>query len=198
MNSNVWIRKAFSACLCVTVLATYSMVALANSGKIAGELLVSGTNAGGESPVIMVNGEAAKSGRSIFSSSTISTPETASAVIIMGKAGKIELAPNTTLALSFDDKAVSGELTSGKLTVLGSSEAVNIRTVDGKTSSLNAGEAILASGKAQVDDDDDDGAGWIALAAVLVGAGAVILYTAFRADNRVDLGGSGIVVSPTR
>jgi len=174
------------------------MVALANSGKIAGELLVSGTNAGGESPVIMVNGEAAKSGRSIFSSSTISTPETASAVIIMGKAGKIELAPNTTLALSFDDKAVSGELTSGKLTVLGSSEAVNIRTVDGKTSSLNAGDAILASGKAQDDDDDDDGAGWIALAAVLVGAGAVILYTAFRADNRVDLGGSGIVVSPTR
>jgi len=174
------------------------MVALANSGKIAGELLVSGTNAGCESPVIMVNGEAAKSGRSIFSSSTISTPETASAVIIMGKAGKIELAPNTTLALSFDDKAVSGELTSGKLTVLGSSEAVNIRTVDGKTSSLNAGDAILASGKAQDDDDDDDGAGWIALAAVLVGAGAVILYTAFRADNRVDLGGSGIVVSPTR
>jgi len=174
------------------------MVALANSGKIAGELTVSGNNVDGETPVVMVNGEAAKSGRSIFSSSTIATSDDVSAVVNMGKAGKLELAPNTTLTVSFDDKAVNGDLTSGKVTVLGTSGAVNVKTVDGKTATLNAGEAILASGKAQDDDTSSSGGGWWVFAAVLIGASAVIVYTATRADNRVDIGGSGIVVSPTR
>lgn len=174
------------------------MVALANSGKIAGELTVSGNNVDGETPVVMVNGEAAKSGRSIFSSSTIATSDDVSAVVNMGKAGKLELAPNTTLTVSFDDKAVNGDLTSGKVTVLGTSGAVNVKTVDGKTATLNAGQTILASGKAQDDDTSSSGGGWWVLAAVLIGAGAVIVYTATKADNRVDIGGSGIVVSPTR
>ncbi|CAN5418155.1 hypothetical protein BH18ACI3_BH18ACI3_14890 [soil metagenome] len=198
MNSKVWIRKALSASLCVTVLATYSMVALANSGKIAGELLISGVNAAGETPVVMVNGEEAKSGRSIFSSSMIATPENASAVINMGKAGKVELAPNTTVTLSFDDRVINGQLTSGKLTVLGSSGAVNIKTIEGNYFSLNSGESVSAVGKAQVVGDDDGGAGWWILGGVLAGAAAVIIYAATRADNRVELGGSGIVVSPTR
>ena len=71
MNRKLWIRKALSMCLCVALLATYSMVALAGPGKAAGELTVSGKNANGEAPFVLVNGETARSGRSVFSGSTI-------------------------------------------------------------------------------------------------------------------------------
>ena len=199
MISKLWIRKAFSTCLCVVLLTAYSMVGLANTGKVAGEIVVSGKNVGGESPSVLVNGVAAKSGRSIFSSSTIATPEGTSAVVNMGKAGKVELAPNTTLALSFDDASITGDLTAGKLTVLGTSGALNITTIDGKTSLLNAGQTIMASGQAQ-DDPPAAGGGsnWWIFAVIIGGAAAGIIYAATQADNRVDVGGNSTVVSPTR
>lgn len=199
MNSKLWIRKALSSCLIVAIFATYSMVALANT-RIAGELTVAGKNVSGETPIVSVNGEAAKSGRSIFSSSTIVTPENASAIINLGKLGKIELAPNTAIALSFDEKAISGDLSTGKVTVLGASESVSIKTAEGNLVKLNVGESVTA-GKAQDDDDDDDDGGsgaWWAWALVFGGAAAGILIAATQADNRVALGGSGTVVSPSR
>ena len=93
MNSKVWFRKALSTCLVVATIATYSMVALAGSEKVAGELLITGKNINGESPFVKVNGEAAQSGRSIFSSSTVVTPENADAVINFGNLVKLNLLP---------------------------------------------------------------------------------------------------------
>ena len=60
MNSKLWIRKALSTCLVFALIVTYSMVALASSGKIAGELIVAGKSVNGEMPYVAVNGEAAK------------------------------------------------------------------------------------------------------------------------------------------
>lgn len=198
MNSKLWIRKALSMCLCVAILVTYSMVALAAPGKVAGELTVSGKNVNGESPFVLVNGETARSGRSVFSGSTITTPETSSAVMNLGKIGKIELAPATSLTLTFDDKGIFGDLTSGKVTVLGASENVAIKTINGNTVHLAAGQSVAASGKAQQDDDDDDGDGaWWIWAAVFGGAAVVILWTALS-DQDISLGDTGTVISPTR
>jgi len=196
MNSKLWIRKALSACLSLTILATGSMVALANSAKVSGELTV----AGGAGKSVLVNGESAQSGRSIFSSNTIATPEGTSAVIGFGKLGTIQLAPNSNFSLTFDEKGISGNLSSGKVTVLGASNGVNVTTLNGKTISLFAGQSVLASGLAQDpddDDDDDDDAAWWAFGIVLVAAGALIIYAATR-DNNIALGGSGTVISPVR
>jgi hypothetical protein len=200
MNSKLWIRRALSMCLMVAVYTTYSMVALAGTGRIAGELTVSGNGMNGETPSVTVNGETAKSGRSIFSSSIIATPENASAVINLGKNGVIELAPNTTFAVSFDEKSVSGDLTTGKLTVLGSSSGVNVKTVTGQVIKVAAGESVNAAGKAQDDDDDDDdgGAAWWVWALVFGGAAAGVLIAAVNADNRVSLGGTATTISPVR
>jgi len=200
MNSKLWIRRALSMCLMVAVYTTYSMVALAGTGRIAGELTVSGNGMNGETPSVTVNGETAKSGRSIFSSSIIATPENASAVINLGKNGVIELAPNTTFAVSFDGKSVSGDLTTGKLTVLGSSSGVNVKTVTGQVIKVAAGESVNAAGKAQDDDDDDDdgGAAWWVWALVFGGAAAGVLIAAVNADNRVSLGGTATTISPVR
>jgi len=191
MNSKLWIRKALSACLSISLLATCSAVALANS-KVSGELTVAGNG-------VLVNGEAAQSGRSIFSSSTVTTPADASAIVGVGKLGKIEVAPNSSVSLSFDEKGISGNLSSGKITVLGAANAVNVTTVNGSTVSLTAGQSVLASGLAQqTDDDNDGGTAWWAFAAVLIGASALIIYAATSDNDRIALGGTGTVVSPVR
>jgi hypothetical protein len=196
MDSKLWTRRALSTCLCVAILATYSMVTLAFSGKVAGELTVFGANTNGEAPYVMVNGEAAHSGRSIFSSSIVTTPDNAGAVINLGKLGKIELAPNSTFVLSFNNNAISGDLTAGKLTVLGSATAVNVKTADGGSVDLNAGESATATG-AKAQTSGGSGKGWWIFAAVLVGAGAAIIWAATQ-DNDVQIGGGGTVVSPVR
>jgi len=174
------------------------MVALAASDRVAGELTVTGNGMNGEAPSVTVNGEAAKSGRSIFTSSVIATPANAGAVINLGKNGIIELAPGTTFTVSFDDKSVSGDLASGKLTVLGTSSSVNVKTSTGLVK-LTSGESVNASGKK--DDDDDDhagGAAWWVWAIIFGGAAAGILIAAVNADNRVALGGTATTISPVR
>jgi hypothetical protein len=200
MDSKIWIRKALSMCLMVATIATYSMVALANTGKVAGELLVSANNLNGETPFVKVNGEAAQSGRSIFSSSTVTTPENASAILNLGKAGKIELAPNSVLILSFNEKAISGNLSAGQVTVLSSSEAVVVNTLGGNAVKLNAGETATATaGKAQTDDDTSRGGGaWLIWALILGGAAAGIILAATSDNNSPRIGGGTSVISPTR
>jgi hypothetical protein len=200
MNSKIWIRKALSLCLLVATVATYSMVTLASSERVAGELLISGKNSDGETSFVKVNGEAAENGRSIFSSSTIVTPDNAGAIINLGKIGKIELAPDTTLTLSFDEKGISGDLLAGRVTVLNASDIVSIKTIDGATANLNSGEsAVATTGKAQDDDAASDGGNaWIAWAAILGGAAAAIVIAATTDNNRTAVGSGANVVSPTR
>ena len=199
MNSKLWIRRALSTCLMVAMFATYSMVALAGSDRMAGELTVTGNGINGDTPSVTVNGQAARSGRSIFSSNVIATPSNAGAVINLGKNGIIELAPNTTFYVNFDEKSVGGDLTSGKLTVLGTSASVNVKTLTGQIVNLTAGQSVNAAGKK---DDDDDaragGAAWWIWAVIFGGAAAGILIAAVNADNRVDLGGTATTISPTR
>jgi len=195
MNSKTLIQKALSLCLMVAIYATYSMVALASTERIAGELLISGKNSS-----VKVNGETAQSGRSIFTASTISTPANTSAIINLGKLGKLELAPNTTANISFTDKGISGDLLSGKITVLGTTDAVNIKTTEGKTVKLNAGESVTSGLKQDDDDDDDDkaGAAWWVWAAIFGGAIAGVVIAATSDNNRVALGGGTTVVSTNR
>lgn len=179
----------------------YSMVALAGSERVAGELSISGKTINGETPFVKVNGEAAQSGRSIFSTSTIATPENASAVVNLGKVGKIELAPNTTLALSFDEKGISGDLLAGQVSVLNSSDTVNIKTLDGTVAKLNAGNsAVATTGKAKTDDDDSHNGGraWLWWGLILGGAAAGIIIAATTDNNNIQLGGGTTVISPTR
>jgi hypothetical protein len=198
MNSKLWIRKALSMCLMVAMIATYSMTTLANSERVAGELSVSGKNVNGETPFVKVNGEAAQSGRSIFSSSTIATPDNANAIINLGKIGKIELAPNTTLAISFNEKGISGDLLAGQVTILNAADSVFIKTLNG-TVKLNAGDSAAATtGRAQDDTDSKGGGAFLVWALILGGAAAGIILAANTDNNRIALGGNTTVISPIR
>lgn len=199
MNSKLWIKKALSLCLVVATIATCSTVNLATTEKLAGELLISGKNLNDNTSFVKVNGEAAQNGRSIFSSSIVVTPENAGAVINLGKLGKVELSPATTLNISFNENGISGDLLAGRVTVLKALETVNIKTLDG-TVNLKAGESVVATtGNAQDDDAvSDGGSGWIVWALVLGGAAAAIIIAATSDNNRISLGGTSTVISPTR
>lgn len=194
MNSKTLIRKAISLCLMVAVYGTYSMTAMAASEKIAGELLVSGKTAN-----VKVNGEVAQSGRTIFSASTISTSEDANAVINLGKLGTIELAPNTTANIAFNENGISGDLVSGKVTVLGADKLVNIKTAEGETLKLSAGQSAT-SGKATKGGAQNGASSpaWWVWVAIFGGAVAGIAIAATTDNNRVALGGGTTVVSPNR
>ena len=190
MIGQLWIRKFLTTCAFASLITVSSMATLAGSGRIAAELIVSGKNLNGEAPFVMVNGETAKSGRSIFPSSNIVTPEDTSAVINIGKGTRIELGSSSSLNLTFDDNnVIAGELNAGELTVLGSLGTVSIRTADGNTTIVKTGEGILASGKAQ--NRKGGGSDWWIWAVVAAGAAAVVIIAVSQSDD-------DSVVSPTR
>ena len=110
MISKTWSRKPIAACVAVAVLSVYSMVVLASPAAKApaGELSVSGQ--------VTINGENVISG-TVFSDSLITTAKKSSATVNLSKLGRVELAPNSGLKLSFTEKSVSGVLENGSANV---------------------------------------------------------------------------------
>ncbi|MEO6050458.1 MAG: hypothetical protein ABIP78_03905 [Pyrinomonadaceae bacterium] len=126
------------------VLLAYSMVTFAASSRPAGELIVTG-QVGSEGTSVAVNGEIAKTGRTVFTSSTISTPDGMGATINFGKAGKISLGPNSIYTLTGDTDNLGGDLSSGSVTVLSGLETVSVNNLTGVTVKLNVGETAIAT-----------------------------------------------------
>ena len=124
MISRLCGRKPITLALAVAVLCVQSMVALAAQQGPTGDLSVVGE--------VSVNGTSAISGATVFSDSTVTTGQNSSAVVSLGKLGRVELLPNSSLKLSFTESSVSGMLSSGRVRV-SSSTGVNasISTKDG-------------------------------------------------------------------
>src|SRR5437763_14125361 len=125
MISRTWSRTAITLSLTVAILCVYSMVALAAGQQApSGQLTVNGE--------VTVNGQNAISGATVFADSTITTAQNSSAVVSLGKLGRVELLPNSSLKLSFTDKGVSGMLESGRVRVSSSTGvAASVTTKDG-------------------------------------------------------------------
>ena len=127
MTSRTWSRTPITLALALAILCTYSMVALASPQQgqgPTGDLSVVGE--------VSVNGTSAISGATVFSDSTITTGQNSSAVVSLGKLGRVELLPNSSLKLSFTDKGVSGMLESGRVRVSSSSGvSASVTTKDG-------------------------------------------------------------------
>lgn len=124
MISKTWSRKWMAASLAVAVLSVYSMVALAGAKAPSGELSVLGE--------VTVNGQKVISGGTLFSDSVIATAEKSSATVSISKLGRVVLAPNSSLRLTFTENSIMGTLDAGNAqfsTVAGVN--VNITTKDG-------------------------------------------------------------------
>jgi hypothetical protein len=193
MNLFSLARKAVSACVLTAIVTTSSMVVLGSPGLVAGELTVLGRDANGGVPMVIVNGEPAKSGRSIFSSTTVSTPNEASAVISIGKTGRLEMDPGSSMSLFFDEDSVDAELTSGRLTVAGTLGTVKVRTNDGKTTILQSGESITAAGQPNKARQTGGGSEYWWVWLLVAGGAAAAVVAAVAISNNEDP-----VVSPNR
>jgi ferric-dicitrate binding protein FerR (iron transport regulator) len=125
MTSKSWSRKSIATVVAVAVLSVYSMVALAGAGaKASGELSVSGQ--------VTVNGQKMISGGTIFTDSTISTAAQSNASVSISKVGRVELAPNSNLRLSFAENSITAMLETGSAQVSTlAGTTVNLTTKDG-------------------------------------------------------------------
>lgn len=197
MNSNLWIRKTVSFCLMMALLATYSMTALAHDGKVAGELVVSGNSINGSTASVLLNGEEVKTGRTVFSSSTINTPENTSAIVNLGKAGEIKIAPNSSLTLSFDANSANVDITAGAITVLRGDQGVNV-TSAGTSQLVRSGESVGASATDPQTSGVKSPGRWWVWALIFGGAVVGIVVGASQGNNNIQLGGGSTVVSPRR
>jgi hypothetical protein len=193
------ISQVLSVVSSIAVFITFSMISLAADGKVMGEISVTGKMVNGQLPVVTVNGEAVQSGRTIFSSSRISTSNESTATLNLGRIGTIKLSPNTELVVSFSEKGISGDLLSGEVSVLNApADTVSLKTPTG-TLTLNAGEtasAVKSGGNSQ--QNNPGAAGWWWVAILVGGAVAGVVIAANSDNNRVALGGGTSVVSPTR
>lgn len=202
VNRFFWLRNVTAFCLMVAVFAATSLVASAAPERNVsmGELIISGSGADGSEPAVMLNGEQAFSGRTFFSSGTISTTESATATVKLGNLGSVQIAPNSVLGLSFGENAINGTLTSGQIKVL-NSEGVIVNIVNAEGTAVNATESGIYNAETTAlpaQQDDDDGKvsdkSQFALIAVFAGVVAVAaIYVLTRDDD--DVGGT---VSPVR
>jgi ferric-dicitrate binding protein FerR (iron transport regulator) len=82
---------------------------------------------------VSLNGTNAISGATVFSDSTVTTAKGSSAVVSLGKLGRVEVFPETTMKLSFTDSSITVMLDAGRVR-LSSSSGVNatVTTKDGQ------------------------------------------------------------------
>lgn len=130
----------------VYVLANHTSPSVAMSSTAISSapagLLFGRLQASGNQPVI-VNGNRAISGSTIFSGAQLQTPATGGASVQIASLGKLEVSPDTNLTLSFDKEGVNVNVTKGSafLTTLEGIKG-SLTTPDGKTSSAESAAAI--------------------------------------------------------
>jgi len=220
-NFRSLLSRAVASSLVVSFLCVQATISFASPATrvISAELTVSGQAARGEKPYVLVNGEEAFSGRTFFSNRNIATTETTSATISLGRLGRIDLAPSSSLNLEFSEGRIAGVLSAGSVSVV-SSEGVSVKidtpddsvtnsenspsrftvaVVEGRTGvAVQSGTLRNGRGseiKPQDDDDDDDDDDWKTAAAwiaVIGGAVVAVVLIATLGDDDDD------TVSPVR
>jgi len=126
-------RKITTSLTAAAVLCVYSMVGLAATKDLTGEITVTGQ--------VSVNGQSAVSNSTIISGSTVVTGSDSSAIISLGKVGRIEVMADSNIVLNFSDSSIVGILNSGKARVSDSSGVATTITTKDTTVIADAAQA---------------------------------------------------------
>jgi hypothetical protein len=120
-------RKALTVAVMLAVGGFYSLMttsALAQAAKAAGELSVTGS--------VMINGTQAISGATVFSDSKVKTSRNSGATINLGKLGRVQLGPESEMALRFSEGNIGGNLMAGRAVVSApAGVSISVATVEG-------------------------------------------------------------------
>lgn len=127
------IRKAITVMTAVAVWCVTSMVALAAPGDITGEITVSGN--------VTVNGQSAVSNSTVLSGATVTTAARSSAVVSLGKLGRVEVSEDSSLTLKFAEGSLIAMVSQGKIRVSNSAGVATTVTTKNATIIGDAGQA---------------------------------------------------------
>lgn len=133
MLGNNSFRKLITLTTLAAVWTVYSMVALAAPGDFTGEITVTGQ--------VAVNGQAAVSNSIITSGSTIVTGTDSSAIISLGKTGRVEVLGDTNLTLQFSANSIVGVVSTGKVRVTNAAGVAATFTSKDAVAIADAGQA---------------------------------------------------------
>ncbi len=127
-----WLSHFTCLSLIAAIFISSSMVVLAAPGtSLAGEIVFSGGDTTGVESAVTLDGQPVLTGRTFFGSGVISTPETRSVTVNLGKLGRVTLSPKSILSLTLSENSIGGELTAGQMQVFNKAGvAVNIKTSD--------------------------------------------------------------------
>lgn len=127
------IRKSTTVFLAMAFLCLCSAMALAASRDITGEIIVNGQ--------VSVDGQPAVSNSTVVSGSSITTGANSSALINLGKNGRVEILGDSSLTLRFTDNSITGNLTAGKIRVTNAAGIGTTFTTVNATVIADAGQA---------------------------------------------------------
>lgn len=83
---------------------------------------------------VLVNGTSANSGATVLSDSTVKTGAKSSAVVSLGKLGRVEVLPDSMMKLTFTDTSASVAMLSAGRVRVSSGSGVSVTTQDGQIS----------------------------------------------------------------
>lgn len=126
-------RKLTTLFTLAAVWCVYSTVAFAAPITIGGEITVSGQ--------VTVNGQSAVSNTTILSGSSIVTGANSTAIVSLGKTGRLEIPANSSLTLNFSDNSIIGILSEGKTRVASAAGVATTVTTKNATVIADAGQS---------------------------------------------------------
>jgi len=135
--------------LCVLAALTVTGVVLAQAVQIKGKVTLkqadgSALPASGNidaNHVVTINGTSAISGATVFSDSTVTTAKGSSAVVSLGKLGRVEVFPDTTMKLSFTDSSIMVSMLEAGRVRVSSSSGISAKAT------TNDGEVVATGAK---------------------------------------------------
>lgn len=133
MTTNTRKIRILMFCLSLAFLAGMSPLALPATGgpEQLGQLTVTGT--------VRVNGKPAKSGDIVASGSEVRTAKGSSAVFYLGRLGRVEALPSTTMKLVYDDTDTTHTFAS--ISILLGDGSVRVSTAEGMDANVETGMA---------------------------------------------------------
>ncbi len=127
------LRKLVTTFTAVAVLCVYTSVSFAQTKDVAGEITVTGQ--------VTVNGQPAVSNATIVSGSTVATSANSSAIVSLGKIGRVEVLADSNITLNFSDNGITAILSSGKAKVSNAAGVATSVTTKDTTIIADSGQA---------------------------------------------------------
>lgn len=133
MFNKILIRKSITFMTAVAVWCVFSMSVIAAPDDVMGEITINGQ--------VTVNGQTVASNSTVTSGSTIVTGTNSTAIVSLGKNGRVEVLGDSSVTLKFTGNSIVGMLTAGKVLVSNSAGIATTVTTRNATVIADAGQA---------------------------------------------------------